>query len=102
MPRCKICKQGNSIGNGGLMCNCGKFSFELLCQLPEGMTNEDALGIITQCGIEATIGIGKEGELGMIFTELGTSLKDTVKNTSLKVSQSIPGSTVSYNVQEEG
>lgn len=24
MPRCKICKKGNSMGNGGLLCDCGK------------------------------------------------------------------------------
>lgn len=50
MPRCKICQQGNSMGNGGLKCKCyelidaietamkdieeaqqGRFSYEEIC-----------------------------------------------------------------------
>jgi hypothetical protein len=36
MPRCKICKKGNSVGNGGLKCKCkGESKMKIEIELPE-------------------------------------------------------------------
>lgn len=67
------------------------FEFELLFKLPKGVSNDDALGIISKSSCEVTIGIGKEGELAMMFNEVAVTLEEAINSASNLISEIIPG-----------
>ena len=71
--------------------NLQTFEFELVFKLPEGVSNDDALGMLSQSCCEVTIGIGKEGELGVMFNQAALTLEEAINTASNLISEIIPG-----------
>lgn len=67
-----------------------EYEFELRFKLPVNFTHDDALHCLKDLCDDATIGIGKEGEIGMLFIREGESLDNAVESAIKDTLQAIP------------